>query len=362
MIIDQEFKTLIPALMDEEYNQLEENLLQNGIREPLSVWGDILIDGHNRYDIAQKHGLEYSVKAYEFDSRNDVIFWIIKNQFGRRNISNYNRALLAIKLKPVIAEKAKENQIKSGLDYGKGSQKSVEPIKPVDTQKELAKMANVSHDTIARVEKIESKASPEVIKRIQQGDLSINKAYQDIRREEKRTEIKISPPKPVLGKYNVVYCDPPWKYEFSETENRAIENQYPTMTLQEIKALNIPSDDDSVLIMWATAPKLEEAISVLNAWGFSYRTCAVWDKEKIGMGYWFRGQHEILLIGVKGKFHAPDPENRVSSVYREARTQHSKKPCHYYDLIEKMFPNGKYLELFSRNKYSEKWEVWGNQA
>lgn len=362
MIIDKEFQTLIPALTEEEYNQLEENLLQNGIREPLSVWGEILIDGHNRYEIAQKHNLPYTTKAYEFDGRNDVIFWIIKNQFGRRNISNYDRALLAIKLKPVIAEKAKENQIKSGIEYGKGSHKSVEPIKPVDTQKELAKMAQVSHDTIARVEKIESKATPETIKKIQQGTISINKAYNDIKREEKRSEIKIEPTKIITGKYDVIYCDPPWRYEFSETESRAIENQYPTMSLEEIKDLKIPCDDNSIMIMWATAPKLEEALSVLSAWGFIYKTCAVWDKEKIGMGYWFRGQHELLLIGVKGKFHAPDPENRFSSVYRESRTQHSKKPAYYYDMIEKMFPNGKYLELFARNKHSEKWEVWGNQA
>ena len=80
------------------------------------------------------------------------------------------------------------------------------------------------------------------------------------------------------------------------------------------------------------------------------------------MGYWFRNQHELLLVGIKGKFHSPDPEKRVSSVFREARTQHSKKPDYFYQLIEKMFPDGKYLELFARQKYNERWEVWGNQV
>lgn len=359
MIIDQEFKNLIPELAPDEYAQLEENLIQNGIREPLSVWGETLIDGHNRYDIAEKHGLPYETVSYEFPSRNDVIFWIIKNQFGRRNISNYDRAVLALKLKPVIAEKAKEQQIRKPANSV--SQKSVEQ-KPIDTQKELSNMANVSHDTISKVEKIQIYATPEIIHKIQNGDISINKAYKDIKREEKRTEIKTSPPKVVNGQYDVIYCDPPWQYEFAETESRAIENHYPTMTLDDIKSLDIPCNPNCVILMWATAPKLEEAISLLNAWGFTYKTCAVWDKEKIGMGYWFRGQHELLLIGTKGKFRAPDPENRASSVYREARTQHSKKPGHYYELIERMFPNGKYLELFARNQHSDKWTVWGNQA
>jgi N6-adenosine-specific RNA methylase IME4 len=177
----------------------------------------------------------------------------------------------------------------------------------------------------------------------------------------KRDEVKTLIPKKINGKYDVIYADPPWQYEFSETENRAIENKYPTMELEEIKNMNIPAEDSAILLMWATAPKLEEAISVLNAWGFSYKTCAVWDKEKIGMGYWFRGQHELLLVGTKGKFSAPLPENRVSSVYRETRTAHSKKPDFYYGLIEKMFPDGKYLELFARQKFNKKWEVWGNQ-
>lgn len=77
------------------------------------------------------------------------------------------------------------------------------------------------------------------------------------------------------------------------------------MELEEIKTLSIPSADNAVLFLWATAPKLKEALEVMEAWGFEYRTNAVWDKEIIGMGYWFRGQHELLLVGVKGEFSPP---------------------------------------------------------
>lgn len=170
-------------------------------------------------------------------------------------------------------------------------------------------------------------------------------------------------PKPKLpeGKYNVIYADPPWEYEHSMTNSRKIENQYPTMKLEEIKSMKIPSSEDSVLFLWATAPKLEEAISVMNAWNFIYRTCSVWNKEIIGMGYWFRNQHELLLVGCKGNFSPPEVEKRISSVYSEKRSEHSKKPEYYYQLIESMFPDGKYLELFSRKQNNNKWTVYGNQ-
>ncbi len=162
-------------------------------------------------------------------------------------------------------------------------------------------------------------------------------------------------------RYNVILCDPPWRYDFAETKNREIENQYPTMTLEEIKGLNVPADDDCVMFMWATAPKLEQAFEVLKAWGFTYKTCAVWDKELIGMGYWFRGQHELLLVGVRGSPGVPAPENRFSSVIRARREGHSKKPDCVYEMIEKMVPNKNYLEMFARRK-RENWSVWGNQV
>jgi len=103
-------------------------------------------------------------------------------------------------------------------------------------------------------------------------------------------------------KYDVIYADPPWKYGFSKSDSRKIENQYPTMTTEEICELSVPSKDNSVLYLWATAPKLLEAMKVIYNWGFEYKTCAVWDKEIVGMGYWFRGQHELLLVATKGKY------------------------------------------------------------
>jgi len=162
-------------------------------------------------------------------------------------------------------------------------------------------------------------------------------------------------------KYDLIYCDPPWRYEFPVSNSRKIENQYSTLSLDEIKNLIVPAADNCVLLMWATAPKLDEALQVMSAWDFNYRSCAVWDKGTIGMGYWFRIQHELLLVGIRGNFSPPAPTDRISSVIKEPRCGHSEKPKVIYSVIEKMFPNAKKIELFARGKI-DGWEAWGNET
>ena len=184
MKIDKEFKNLIPPLTAEEYAQLEQNCIDYGIRDSLVITAlpgesdTVLVDGHNRFEIAQKHNLAYNVRRLDFKDRDAIKEWIIKNQLGRRNIPAYVRAELALKLKPVIAEKAKENQKAAG---GAVPQKSA---KAVDTREELAKAAGVSHDTIHKVEKIQQKAPEEIKEKLRTGEMSINQVYGWIAKEE----------------------------------------------------------------------------------------------------------------------------------------------------------------------------------
>lgn len=181
MKIDEEFKNLIPKLTNEEFRQLEENILKEGCREPLIIWNETLIDGHNRYEICSKHNIDFKTITKDFKNREEAKMWIIKNQFGRRNLSIYDRSVLALKLEDLFKEKAKVNQIVAGEKFGKGCQisdKAIEDkIEPVDTKKEIAKIAGTSHDTIAKVKKIEEKAPEEVKEKVKNGEMSINQAY-----------------------------------------------------------------------------------------------------------------------------------------------------------------------------------------
>jgi N6-adenosine-specific RNA methylase IME4 len=166
------------------------------------------------------------------------------------------------------------------------------------------------------------------------------------------------------GKFCVIYADPPWKYDFSQSDSRKIENQYPTMELDAICNLPIANmaSDDCVLFLWATSPKLVEAMQVVFAWGFTYKTCAVWVKDKIGMGYYFRQRHELLLVATKGNPSPPPPSERPDSVMEYPRGEHSAKPPEVQDLIDGMYPDLSKVELFARNNDRKGWVTWGNQA
>ncbi len=165
--------------------------------------------------------------------------------------------------------------------------------------------------------------------------------------------------------YPIIYADPPWRYENSPVggSNRSIENHYPTMTLEEI--CNLPvvnlATEDAMLYLWATAPKLAECMEVIDAWGFEYRTCMIWDKEHIGMGYHARNQHEILLIAKRGNIPPPKAGTQPSSMYSEKRGKHSAKPIFFYEMIENAYPKLPKIELFCRSP-RDGWAVWGNQS
>jgi len=182
--------------------------------------------------------------------------------------------------------------------------------------------------------------------------------YQWTHQSNKQKET-ITSPLP-QGEFNVIYADPPWRYNVSHLRGNP-EKYYPTMTVEEICNLKVPCSEDTVLFLWATNPMLEDALKVMEAWGFQYKTNMVWVKDRFGTGFYVRGQHELLLIGVKGNVHAPEESNRVSSVLHAPIKEHSEKPLEVYEVIEKMYPNAHYLELFARQK-RQGWEVWGNEV
>ena len=166
-----------------------------------------------------------------------------------------------------------------------------------------------------------------------------------------------------LGKYGVIYADPPWQYSGASDPSRTAENHYETLSTEKICALPIGTlaTKNAVLFLWATPPKLAEAMEVIKAWGFSYVTGAVWDKQRAGLGSWFRLQHEHLLVATRGKVPPPAPRLRVSSVIRALRAKHSAKPREVAELIAKQFPGVRKIELFARQA-AEGWDGWGNEV
>ena len=392
MEIDNEFRNYIRPLSSEEFEKLEASILSEGIRDPLVVWQGILLDGYHRYKIAQEHGLDYKTVEVELPDRDTAKEWILVNQLGRRNLTEQEASYYRGKLYSAKKQQGKRTDLTLAQNVLKS-----------DTAEELGKQYGVSHMTIKRDEQF-SKAvdkvaneigeeakqaillgkagvpkerveqlieikheAPELVEPILSGEITISKAMREINRENKISNIieKAAESRTLdeIGIYSVIYADPPWSYDHPISDSRRIENQYPTMSIDEICALDVPSisADDAILFLWVTTPMLEKGFRVLNAWGFEYRTSMVWVKPSIGMGQWVRQRHELLLIGVKGNIPTPRDGDKPDSVIEAPRLEHSKKPEIVYEIIEKMYPELPKVELFSRNKRNG-WETWGFEA
>lgn len=171
--IDSEFQELIAPLSDSEFKQLSDNCRAEGIRDPIIVWNNTIIDGHNRFRIAQEHKLSFKVKEMSFGSRDDVKHWIIANQLGRRNVTTYERCRLALLLKDSVAAAANQRMLAGKADP---AQISAEGISG-ETRDILAKLAGVSHDTLSKVETLEREADDDMKTKLRAGNISVNKAW-----------------------------------------------------------------------------------------------------------------------------------------------------------------------------------------
>jgi DNA modification methylase len=337
IFIDSEFKGLIPALREEEFQQLENNIVNEGCRDALVVWNDILIDGHNRYDICTRNNIEFKTVDIDFEDREAVKKWIILNQFGRRNISAYDRSLLALKLKDMFSEKAKINLSLSGGDRKSNNRKTgcQIPDKAIDTKKELAKIAGVSHDTIAKVQKIEEKATEEQKEKIKKGQETINSIYKEIKKEEinkeilhkRQEEVKILP---VI--YNLingnslaelnklkdksidcVITDPPYGINYV-SNHRKIESGVAKLIKSDNpgEAFGLWEDICKILV---NKMKHNSHLYVFTSWKvfhifreitekyFTIKNCLIWEKNNWSMGDLngnYAEQYEMIIFATNG--------------------------------------------------------------
>lgn len=171
-------------------------------------------------------------------------------------------------------------------------------------------------------------------------------------------------------KYNVIYADPAWKYDFGKSNSRYVNNKYKVMSKEEICNMPIANiaAKNSVLFMWTTFPKLDWAMDVIKAWGFQYKTCGfTWIKQNkksdglfMGMGYYTRSNAEVCLLAVKGN-QLPRLSHKVHSVVMSHIEEHSKKPAIVRERIVELFGDVPRIELFARQKV-DGWDCWGNEV
>ena len=165
------------------------------------------------------------------------------------------------------------------------------------------------------------------------------------------------------GLFRIVLADPPWQYE-DVTGTKAAELHYPTMTNEAIAALPVREhvERDAVLFLWVPAPHIFAAQAVIEAWGFEHKTGLVWDKRRPVYGHYVAVQHEHLLICTRGSCTPDRPTPMPPSVQAFPRTEHSAKPKEFREMVDRLYPFGRRVELFARGAVPKPWIAWGNEA
>jgi hypothetical protein len=171
--INEELRSFIDPLTANEHAALERSLLAEGCRDALVLWGDVLIDGHNRYEICTRHGIEFhTVQNTNFDSLDDVMLWVIDNHLARRSVSDFQRGVLALRKKDIVTARVAQ---RAAVPEAQAAPDAPEPP-PWNTREEVAKAARVSSNTISQIERIQKAATPQLVEAVRSGTISINAA------------------------------------------------------------------------------------------------------------------------------------------------------------------------------------------
>jgi N6-adenosine-specific RNA methylase IME4 len=412
------FADLFPMLDAADSAELRADIAAHGLRDLVTLYDGQILDGRNRFralmDIA-KLGMTYKGRALtEVDLHDDVmpavelgsghffrrfrgneaeaLEYVLSKNLHRRHLNEAQRALVAANLATLGQGRPAAEKTRQLADLSQG---------------EAAERLHVSERSIQRAAVVRDHGVSELNAAVQRGELAISTAAQLARlpadeqarlireaadpkalakvakefraekqaaKAEKRAEREQSLGAKLAAlpeqRYGVIIADPEWRYEvWSEAtgRDRSPDNHYPTSDLDAIRARPVGdiAADDCVLFLWVTVPFLAAGLSVLAAWGFAYVTHIVWIKERTGgahgTGYWFWGEHEVVLVGKRGAPPAPTPGSQFPSYFVAPVGEHSAKPARVHEIAEAYFPTLPKIELNARTRRAG-WDAWGLEA
>lgn len=403
---------LLPLMEGATFEELASDIRSNGQREDIVTLDGMILDGRNRYRACLAASVAPRFREFGWDSGDgdDALAFVVSKNLKRRHLNESQRAMVAARL----------------ATMGQGERTDLQPSAtlPKVAQPQAAALMNVSDRLLRSAKTVQKNGAQALVRAIEQGRLSVSEgaiaARLDRQRQEEiaaaaeageknvtRTIIKRSAREAreaALGaaqaavnlklpakRYGVVVADPEWRFEpWSRATgmDRAADNHYPTSYTEFIAARDVASiaADDCVLFLWATVPMLAEAFCVLDAWGFArfernpengflsldkrkgrYVSSAAWTKYRpgagIGLGHWFRVDHEILLVATRGNVPAPVKGTQARSVLDiPASRVHSQKPELVLEIIEQYFPTLPKIELNRRGSPRPGWDAWGDEA
>ena len=360
------YANIFPLMEGEAFERLAADILDNGLIEPVVLYDGAILDGRNRYRACQHVGVP--ARFVDYDGDNPLGFVISKNRH-RRHLTSSQLAAIAVQQEELMTELAAEARARQ-LSTLKQMSAGGTPVTQTFAERangeandHVADMFGTNRQYVQDAKRLKE-AAPDLLQQVAIGELTIPEAkreHQHRERQERRAELRVVTLEEALTNrtFTVITADPPWQYSNSGFSTSA-EAHYPTMPTDAIAAMPVAdyAASNAVLFLWATNPLLPDALEVMRAWGFEYKTNMVWVKDRHVAGFYCYGQHELLLIGVKG---SAIPEYVPSSLIQAPVSRHSAKPESVYELIERMYPHGPYLELFARAE-REGWATFGNEV
>jgi len=339
---------LYPPMRSDEFERLKEDIRINGVKHPIVVYNNLILDGRNRYNACKELGVVCPVT--EWDNNGSLLDYVISANSQRRDLTASQKAAVALLIKPLFAKEFKEHQ-------RLGMSKLTDPEEAGTSRKYAAKVVGASDGYVGELESIK-RVDETLFWRVHKGEITIQEAKRKIRHDEVDKIYKITEGQ----KYRVIYADPPWQYNDKGLDDYGhAERHYPTMSIDELCALGVDSivEDDAVLFLWVTAPLLEDSFKVIKAWGFEYKTYFVWDKVKHNFGHYSSVRHESLLVCTRGSC-TPDNLKLFDSVQTIERSdKHSEKPEKFREIIDTLYPYGRRCELFARSKH-DNWDTFAS--
>jgi N6-adenosine-specific RNA methylase IME4/ParB-like chromosome segregation protein Spo0J len=349
---------LVPAMSGEEFARLVADVGEQGLLEPLKIRPDgVVLDGQHRLRAVRQLGWE-QVPVRLVEPENELQF-MVRSAVLRRQLNESQRAAVAVEWAGYETEqrlglqRRKANLRHSPLDVAEL------PHRAGRTRDRYAKLVGVSPRLLQNAQLIRGEA-PDLFQQIKAGQLSVTKAVTELKRRQRYAQIGGAPPLP-KGPFDLIYADPPWQLD-NPASTYAPEQYYPTLPLEQLKQLDVPAAEDSLLYLWAVNSHLPQAWELMSAWGFSYCGNEVWVKHRLAMGVWTRYRHELVLIGRRGSASPPEPKLRLDSVIEAPLRGHSQKPVCVYERLEHLYPRLSKVELFARGRPRPGWTFWGNQV
>ena len=384
---------IFPLMHGDDFDALVADIRENGLREAIWLHRDgRILDGRNRNRACIKAGVELKTQTY-IGPDEGLPKFIVSMNLHRRHLSDTQRAMAAADMANMYAG---ENQF------------TAEVGQICTTSAEAAAIWNVSLRTLKSARKVREHGSAKIIDACRQDEVAVSDAAAVVKesydvQDELLDDVNSGEAKHLKGarlaaevaqrdarlaagdypwpdgRWPVILADPPWQFDNPGIGKSRVENHFPTMPAEEICALDVAgiAADEAVLYIWVPNALLTDALRVIKAWGFDYKTNIAWvkkeddpvEKNEGGMGNWVRNQHELLLIANRGGMSPPAKRKLSGSVVHapvlrlpNGRIWFGRKPHEFHEVIEKAYPGHPYIELFARPPLRKGWAVWGNEV